>query len=361
MACSVAIIGTGDSDTAPSSDGFAMAHLHADGYTALNTCELTACADLVTSRAKRFADKFDIPKSGVYSSHQQLLQSESPDIISICTPPSSHAEIILDCMRTSDVQAIHCEKPIATTWRDCERIKKECNNTDVQLTFNVQRRLSGPYQRGKELLEAGEIGKIKSMEITGRNLFDDGTHWIDLAGFLNDEQPVTSVIGQIDYREENLWFGAHNENQAFAQWVYENGVRAVVRTGVETTVNDPHHRITGTEGILEIGRENGPAIRIHRFDGPGWKIDDAEGENCHHPKKDTPSLPGYVDRATAEVVDSLLNGKKSLLDHTYVMNATEIIFSVWESSRKRGRIELPLEITDNPLESMVESGQLTPK
>lgn len=360
MTYSVAIIGTGDSDSTPSRDGFAMAHLHADGYAGLDTCELTSCADLVTPRAEQFAEQFNIPQSGIYSSHRELLQEASPDIVSICTPPSSHAEIILDCARSSSVQAIHCEKPIATTWSDCQRVNDVCKDRDVQLTFNVQRRLSGPYQRGKELLDAGEIGDIRSMEIAGRNLFDDGTHWIDLAGFLNNEQPATSVIGQIDYRKENLWFGAHNENQAFAQWVYENGVRAVMRTDEETTVDDPHHRVVGTEGILEIGRENGPAIRIHRFDDPGWEIDDVGGENCHHPEKDTPPLPGYVDRAVAEVVDSLSTGKKSLLNHEHVMNATEIIFSVWESSRKRGRIDLPLEITDNPLESMVESGKLNP-
>ena len=43
------------------------------------------------------------------------------------------------------------------------------------------------------------------------------------------------------------------------------------------------------------------------------------------------------------------------------LNATEIIFAAYESSRRRGRVDLPLEIEDNPLEAMVESGQLKPK
>ena len=38
-----------------------------------------------------------------------------------------------------------------------------------------------------------------------------------------------------------------------------------------------------------------------------------------------------------------------------------MIFGAWESARRRGRVEFPLDIEDNPLEAMVESGELTPE
>ena len=40
------------------------------------------------------------------------------------------------------------------------------------------------------------------------------------------------------------------------------------------------------------------------------------------------------------------------------LNATEIIFAIYESSRRRGRVDLPLTISDNPLVAMVEAGQM---
>jgi hypothetical protein len=43
------------------------------------------------------------------------------------------------------------------------------------------------------------------------------------------------------------------------------------------------------------------------------------------------------------------------------LQATELIFASWESARRRGRVDLPLEIEDNPLEDMVEAGQLGPE
>lgn len=42
------------------------------------------------------------------------------------------------------------------------------------------------------------------------------------------------------------------------------------------------------------------------------------------------------------------------------LKSTEIIFACWESARRRGMVELPLDIEDNPLVAMVESGDLKP-
>ncbi|MEN6644848.1 MAG: gfo/Idh/MocA family oxidoreductase, partial [Armatimonadia bacterium] len=40
--------------------------------------------------------------------------------------------------------------------------------------------------------------------------------------------------------------------------------------------------------------------------------------------------------------------------------ATEQIFACWESVRRRGMVQMPLDIEDNPLVDMVEKGDLKP-
>ncbi|MAJ74952.1 glucose-fructose oxidoreductase, partial [Candidatus Poribacteria bacterium] len=59
--------------------------------------------------------------------------------------------------------------------------------------------------------------------------------------------------------------------------------------------------------------------------------------------------------------DSFHNGTEPELSGRRALNATEIIFSIYESSRRRSRIDLPLDIDDNPLVEMVESGALQPE
>jgi hypothetical protein len=40
--------------------------------------------------------------------------------------------------------------------------------------------------------------------------------------------------------------------------------------------------------------------------------------------------------------------------------ADESLFACYESNRQRGRVDLPLTIGDNPLQAIVESGELRP-
>ena len=75
---------------------------------------------------------------------------------------------------------------------------------------------------------------------------------------------------------------------------------------------------------------------------------------------DRVAVPTYTERAIEDVVSSLETGETSELAAEYALDADELIFAAWESVRRRGRVELPLDIQDNPLESMVESGVLAP-
>jgi len=48
---------------------------------------------------------------------------------------------------------------------------------------------------------------------------------------MTDGEPIDWVMGQVDYREENVWFGAHNENHGLTTWAYEDGTRGLAMTG----------------------------------------------------------------------------------------------------------------------------------
>jgi predicted dehydrogenase len=82
-----------------------------------------------------------------------------------------------------------------------------------------------------------------------------------------------------------------------------------------------------------------------------WEVVDTGGETLHG--------PGFYERAIAEVIDALRSGRESDLSARRALNATEIIFAIYESSRRRGRVDLPLTIADNPLAAMVDAGQLS--
>jgi len=351
MTYTAAVIGAGEDPENPSASGFAMGYGHADGYEATDDVELVAVADIVLENAEAFADTYDIAGENVFEDYDEMLATVEPDVVSVCVPPALHERISVDCIRSGVVEAVHCEKPMALTYGGATRMAQEATRRDVHLTFNHQRRFGRPFRKAKELLDAGEIGSLERVEFSASNVYDYGSHSFDLSNYYTDQATPSWVLAGIDYREENVFFGAHNENHAVVQWAYENGVTGLATTGVGEGSIACHNRLVGSEGVIEVGAhdQDDGVLRIRR-DGDGWESLDTDGEGLHD--------DAYIYRAVADVVEAVDTGDPSELDAANALDATEIIFGVWESARRRGRVEFPLEIDDNPLEAMVDAGEL---
>ena len=350
MTYDVALVGTGpEPDNPVWGESAAMAYRHADGYRAREDCEIVACADLVREHATAFAAEFDVPDEHVYEDYEAMLDEVGPDIVSISTPVPTHAPIVLDCVASGVPDAIHCEKPMATTYGDARLMAQEARRRDIQLTFNHQRRFSPVWREPKEALDAGRIGELRRVEVGTSTLLDNGTHHIDLATMYADESPVEWVIGQVDYREEHVKYGAHNENQGLVQWAYDSGVQGIATTGFGEEGVGVHHRLHGTDGVVEVTPWGSPQARV-REDGGDWEplVDGVEN---------SAAVPPAIDH----VVECLDASVEPEISARHALSVTEVVFAAWESARRRGRVDLPLDIADNPLEAMVESGALDPE
>jgi len=355
----VAIIGTGPDPTNPTVDGFAMGYRHAEAYRNDDRCRVDACADIVRENADAFAREFDIDDENVFEDYGEMLASVEPDIVSVTVPPAIHEDIVVGCAHSGVVEAVHCEKPMADTLASARRMVEVCDEEGVELTFNRQRRFGRPFTKAKRLLDDGEIGDLQRVEISWGDFFDTGAHTVDLAGMFTGDRPAEWVIAQVDYRNEDIRFGAHQENQIWAQWRYESGVHGVMATGEGSSLLDAALLLRGTEGTIRIEREDGPMLELER-DGAREAID-VSGETMHGTPEDGDRLGSrFHDRAISDVVDALQNGEESQLSGRIGLQTAEILFAGYESVRRRGRVDLPVAVEDNPLEAMVESGALSP-
>jgi predicted dehydrogenase len=348
----VAVIGTGENPDEPGPEGFGMAYRHADAYEEIEGCEVVACADIVREHAEAFAAKYGIDDTCVYEDHGAMLAAVDPDVVSTCVPPAAHAELATHCARHPDVRAIHCEKPMALTWGGAREMTAAARRRGVQLTFNHQRRFGRPYRKAKELLDSGAIGGLERVAFAAPTLYDYGSHSFDLCTYFTDEVPAEWVLCGLDYRTEDVYFGTHNENHAVVQWRYENGVDGLATTGFGDGLVGAHNRLVGSTGAIEVGPHDAEAHLRVRRDGEGWEAVDTAGEDLHG--------PGYIERAIRDAVSAVGSDRESELRAENALVGTELIFGAWESSRRRGRVDFPLSIDDNPLEAMVETGDLQP-
>lgn len=351
----VGVIGTGRNRMHPSLQGYAMAYQHAAGYLALpDRCELVACADIVAENAHAFAAHCGIGADHVYGDAREMLTAEGLDLVSITLWPHLHAEYTLAAARAG-VRAVFCEKPMAHTWGAAREMAAECARLGTQLYFNHQRRFGRPFRAAKELLDADAVGPLARVEFAAPNLYDYGSHSFDLCNYYAGQQPVQWVMAQIDYRALRLAFGQHNETQGHAIWRYADGTFGMAATGAGQALVACHNRLVGTQGEIEVGAHapGAPVLRYRRYGEGDWRAVDCGDEGPHG--------PDYVERAVADVVGAVMEGRASELCARNALAATEIIFAAWESARRRSRVDLPLTISDNPLAAMVAEGALRPQ
>jgi predicted dehydrogenase len=248
------------------------------------------------------------------------------------------------------VKAIHCEKPMSPTFGDARAMHQAAEKAGVMMTFCHQRRFAPSFVKARELLRQGAVGELVRMEGFCANLFDWGTHWFDMFHFFNQERPAQWVMGQIDVSSLRQVFAVPVETSGVSYVFWENDVQGLLITG--RSPDDPRLSrlveregmvLYGTEGRMEVAVLNGPRLRVRRF-GRGDEV---------------PALAETQEATVLSVLDlleCLETGREPELASRKALRATELIFATYESSRRRGRVSLPLEIDDSPLLTGLEQG-----
>jgi predicted dehydrogenase len=353
------IIGTGRPRREAGATGFGMAHYHVRGYLAGGRCEVVALADIKREHAEAFRAEHGLDGARIYDDYRQMLAKERLDVVSITTWPHLHAEMVIAAAEAG-VRAIHCEKPMAPTWGEARRMAEACQQRGAQLTFNHQRRFEAPYRTARRLLQEGAIGQPVQLQAACPNLFDWGTHWFDMLFFYNGETPAAWVLGQIDSRTEKSAFGVPLEDQGISYVGFQNGVRGLLITGdalpqadgPQRTALGAAQRLIGTGGVIEV---NGPGsrVRLLNADAAGFQEVPLDGAPA--------SIEGAIAAGIADLLDCLESGAEPELAARKALRATELIFATYESSRRRARVDLPLEIDDSPFLTMLERGEVGPQ
>jgi predicted dehydrogenase len=340
-----AIIGTGLPHGTPGATGAGMAHYHYPAFQATDRVELVALADIKDAPAQFFREKHETDAKQ-YRDYHEMLAKEKPDIVSITTWPHLHAEMSVAAAEAG-VRVIHCEKPMAITWGDCRRMKAAADAHGAKLSFGHQRRHIRLFQAVRQAVRDGDIGDLVMVEAQCGNMYDWGTHWLDMMFFYNDETPVEWVIGQIDSRKENRVFGAFMENQGICHFKWQNGVRGLMVTGHEAKIGCVH-RLIGTEGVLEVLSER-KYRRLGKGEGEWKEVEVPQGDLNEH------------KLSAADIVRQLDEpGHTSLLSADCAIQSTEIIFATYLSSKLRARIDLPLTAEGNALLDLLEAGEIGP-
>ena len=349
---------------------------HARAYAALGDVQLVACADPVREAAEALAAEQQIPLSSIYTDYQEMLARERLDVVSICTWDRAHTENVVDSV-TAGVKGIFLEKPLAPTWGESKKLYQACVDGGVTLAVCHQRRFEPTFVKARELVNEGAIGELYRVEGFCSDLLGWGTHWLDMFFFYNNDQPAEWVMGQLSWEPDERQlariaarperFQPH-ESHGLAYIKWQNDVYGLLVTGRDADGRCAN-RLIGSEGIIELDVHWDHRIWGRKVEGPLVRVMRAGFARYETPELFYPSGEAYVGRsgepmenalAIKDFIDALQTGREPELSGRKALQATELIFATYESSRRRGRVVLPLDIEDSPLEAMIESGEIGP-
>ena len=96
---------------------------HASAYYRCPQTRLTAVCDLREEALDLFRENWsDVwPEMRYYVDYREMFEAENPELVSVATSDHFHADIVVDAAERGTA-AILCEKPLATTLEDADRM-----------------------------------------------------------------------------------------------------------------------------------------------------------------------------------------------------------------------------------------------
>ncbi|MDK8183690.1 Gfo/Idh/MocA family oxidoreductase [Paenibacillus sp. UMB4589-SE434] len=257
---------------------------HMPSLAKQSNAEMVAFCDVVEERAVEAKAKYGKEDAKVYTDYQEVLADKSIDIVHVCTPNDSHAEITIAALESD--KHVMCEKPMAKTSEDARRMVEAAERTGKKLTIGYNNRFRADSQYLKKVCEDGTLGEVyyaKAHAIRrravptwgvfldeekqgGGPLIDIGTHALDLTLWMMDNYEPKVVLGtsyhKLGQKENaaNAW-GPWDpqkftvEDSAFGMIVMKNGATIVLESSwaLNTTqVGEAKCTLSGTEGGADM-------------------------------------------------------------------------------------------------------------
>ena len=140
--------------------------------------ELVTVCDMNEGLARQMASKFNI--SRYYTDFSRMLLEEEVDIVDICTPPQTHATLVIKALEAG--HHILIEKPMALNLSDADRMIKVAKMKGVRLCVVHNELFLPVVMKARSMISRGIIGDITGIHIKDswprdNDLIQNKDHW----------------------------------------------------------------------------------------------------------------------------------------------------------------------------------------
>ncbi|WP_175640214.1 Gfo/Idh/MocA family protein [Metabacillus schmidteae] len=345
----IAIIGAG-----------AIAPAHIKGYLEFpEECKIVALCDIYPEKAEKLAKQFDL-NVDIYDDYQKIVDRTDIDLVSVCTPPYTHAETAIDLLNAK--KHVLVEKPMASSLEECDAMNAAAQKNGMILSVVAQNRFLTPMMKLKHVLDSKLMGPIVHTQVDsywwrghcyydlwwrgtwekegGGCTLNHAVHHIDIFQWMNGmPSEITAVMSNASHDNAEV------EDISIAIGRYDNG------SLVQITSSVIHH---GEEQQLIFQGKNA------RVSVP-WKLKASKSKQNGFPEEDLdleeklqqvyeeqPELQFEGHAGQIHDVLQAVQGKKTVLvDGIQGRQTLEFITAIYQAASLGKTVKLPLN-EDSP-------------
>ncbi|WP_261303009.1 Gfo/Idh/MocA family protein [Paenibacillus andongensis] len=250
----------------------------------LKELEMVAFCDIMVEKAEKAVAAYGSIDAKAFYDYREVLKDASIDVIYVCTPNDSHAEISIAAMESG--KHVMCEKPMAKTAAEAQAMVDAAKRTGKKLSIGYQNNFRPDSRYLQQICDNGELGDIyfaKAHAIRrravptwgvfldqekqgGGPLIDIGSHALDLTLRMMNNYAPKCVLGRAYHklsRKENAanaW-GPWDpdkftvEDSAFGFITMQNGANVILESSWALNSLDTLEAKTtlcGTEGGADM-------------------------------------------------------------------------------------------------------------
>lgn len=319
---------------------------HIPEYAANGNCELVGFFNPTKSRADEMVSKY----GGIaYDTAEELLANQEIDAVSICSANYAHAELAIKAMYAG--KNVLCEKPMATTIEECEKMIKVSKETGKRLLIAHNQRLTEAHILARQLIKDKLIGDVITFRTTfghsgpenwsikpGNNTWffdkkkaamgvmaDLGVHKTDVLRFILSQDIVrtTARLITLDKRDVNEKLIEVDDN---AICIYEMSEGVIGTMTVSWTYYGAEDNSTifyGTKGIMKIYDDPNYSIVVKLKNGITKNYDIEQIQT-----NDNQTASGVIE----EFISALEQRRPSILDAENIIGSMRAVFASIESN-----------------------------
>ncbi|HRX05775.1 MAG TPA: Gfo/Idh/MocA family oxidoreductase [Kiritimatiellia bacterium] len=177
--------------------------------------EVKAVSDLRADRLKQVAGRYPAVKTT--ADHRELLADPGVDAVAIATPVSSHYDLALQALQAG--KHVLVEKPFTATVEQGRRLVEEADRRRLTLMVDHTFLFTPAVRKVKELVDAGELGRLYYYDSVRINLglfqhdvnvlWDLAVHDLSIMDFILGSAPQAvsaTGVAHVDGQPEDMAF-----------------------------------------------------------------------------------------------------------------------------------------------------------